>query len=65
MCKLFIRNYLLADIENDQELREFLVGFGGGVVDCENLVENVKGRAIRGLVQMPGYVLFCIHVYII
>ncbi len=28
-CKLFIRNYLLPDIENDQELREFLVGFGG------------------------------------
>ncbi len=45
MCKLFIRNYLLPDIENDQELRKFLVGFGGGVVDCENLVENVKGRA--------------------
>ncbi len=42
MCTLFIRNYLLPDIENDQELREFLVGFGGGVVDCEKLVENVK-----------------------
>ncbi len=35
MCKLFIRNYLLPDIENDPELREFLVGFGGWVVECE------------------------------